>query len=926
MQRKYDAPQFRVQDTRTVAETRVERADTRPQTNIEVGDSSWKDKLFQQFAGVAEKGLNKAADIEYTNLYLEGQAAAGVIQSEEELQGNPLTRDWKVAGYRDTMGKLALADQEAQFAADLPDLRQQDPEKFNQYLSERRGRMTPAMAGMSREARAAAAGQMLLQDRAATQQYTAEHAKFIIEQKSQAIHTQVGAALKTLSTLQLQAATGQINMDSYLAKMRSTAGVVVGSIWMDPSLKHVAPQLTYEVLQNTLAQDQVDLYEFTQNNAIPDGKGGESTLVSRLPAEAQVKLANQYREAYARTNDARSMYRFEQVAQVEAQIDNDQYQGTDEDLKRLLQPMVLHKTIPATKYQAILNKYYDKSYKNEVQSGLADATLRGDVNYIYSSGKSIQDGVNALEKNMGRRGITPEQRLQTWLKVGDSGLTEGYKKAGEYLGVSLRSMVNSKDGTVLPQHVAVFKSINSAIRAAEDKGYSNTRATVLSGLGEEDRMFAEQIMRRVDDGASVDEAVARAQKIQEQDSQLTPSVKAARGAQSATQISKEIDSIESRNWAETAWAWTKSAFGSQDATADLKLRPYSAIGARDNWFSDGPTVQFYTESVKNAVRQEANNTLLIRPSASVDEVMSVAKANVAARTIKTQQGPLIMPRNVNLQSTFGVGPGNQAAIGDAIDGILHETVPDSRWQLTFDQGRLFAQEFNKDGQRVGNGVFIGADQIKAKIVQTNEKELVKATETYGPGKTVSGDGVRVQYNGTNTAGVQYTWMMSLRDNLVAHEGIKSTPYTDLSGNKDRAGNVIQTVGVGVSSHNPRYPKVGKDGKVTGEEINRSFLEASNDAATAGAQISRNLNLNTEGAFLLFSELAYQSGTAFMSQKNKTGDRYREFADALNSKDVDAAQDAFKQTAAWYYSRDPKNPDKETRRQKSYLRLIEKALM
>ena len=113
--------------------------------------------------------------------------------------------------------------------------------------------------------------------------------------------------------------------------------------------------------------------------------------------------------------------------------------------------------------------------------------------------------------------------------------------------------------------------------------------------------------------------------------------------------------------------------------------------------------------------------------------------------------------------------------------------------------------------------------------------------------------------------------------------------------------------------------------MTVEDIRRSFEEASNDAAIAGSKVARDLGRHNQPTFMLMSELAYQSGTAFMSQQNKTGERYREFANALKSGNVEAAQEAFKRTAAWYYSADPKNREKITPRQQNYLRLIQQSL-
>ena len=924
MQRQYQAPEFRVRDTREFQQSQVAAADTRVAPPLIVGDDSWRDKMLEQLGGTAANMLNKMADIEFSNLYLEGQAKAGVIESEEELQGNPLTRDWQVAGYRDTMGKLALADTEAQFAVDIAKLREKGPEEIQAYLATRREKLMPALGSMSREARAAAAGQLLLQDRAATKTWTTEHAKFIIEQKSQAVHTQWNTSLRTLGNAQIKKQLGELQDKDYNEQLRSTVGTMVQSVWMDGSLPQgVKQQLTFEMLQNALTNDSVDLYDFVASNEIPDGAGGASTLMSRLTGEQQGKVANSYREAQSRTRDARNMAVAAQVANLEAQIDNDAYTGTYEDLTGMLDPMLVSKGITGERRQGIINKFLDKQYKGEQNSALAELYLRGDLNGIFSAGKEQTDGLKALDAMLTRRKASPEQRLNAYLQSGLNGMDGGFKKAGEVLGTALRQ-VRSPDGTVLPQHLATVRTINNAVRQAEERGQTGIRVALLSGLAEGDRMFAERVFAQVDGGASYDEAVQKATDTEAKEAQLTPAVKAAQTQQVAKAVTSEIAALESRGVLSSTWTWAKSIFSS-DAAADLQLRPWSGVGDRDGWFSDGPTVQFYTQRVREELANEANHVLLQSPGASADQVISVAKANVAARTISTRFGPLTMPRNVKLEDAFGVGKGNQAAIGPALDAMLKETKEDANWQLAFVNGRLFAQEVDRTGQRVGTGTYLNPKDVSTKIKQMTDAEQEKANSVFGSGRRVQQDGVTIQFNGLNTAGVPATWMMGYRDNLVNHEGIRATPYQDLSGAKDTKGNPIMTVGVGVSSHNPRYPKVQPDGTVKVEDIRRSFVEASNDAAIAGSKAARDLGRHDQPTFMLMSELAYQSGTAFMSQQNKTGERYREFANALKSGNVEAAQEAFKRTAAWYYSADPKNRDKITPRQQNYLRLIQQSL-
>lgn len=924
MQRQYQAPEFRTRDTREFQQSKVAGADTRAQAPLIVGDDSWRDKMLESLGNQASGVLSKMADIELNNQYLEGQAQAGVIESEEELQGNPLTRDWKVAGYRDTMGKLALADIEAQFATDIGKLREKGPEELQTYLATRRGKIMPALGSMSREARAAAAGQLLLQDRAAIKSHTTEHAKFIIEQKSQAVHTQWNTSLRTLGAAQVRNQLGELQDNDYNEQLRSTVGTMVQSVWMDDSLPYsVKQQLTSEMLQSALANDSVDLYDFVASNDIPDGNGGKSSLMARLTGEQQLKVANGYREAQSRTRDARNLFQMEQVANLEAQIDNEAYPGSYDDLTRLLDPMVISKSMTGERRQSIINKYLDKQYKGEQSSELAAMYMRGDLNGIMNSGKDQTDGLKALDAMLARSKVTPEQRLQTYLNSGLNGMEGGFKRAGEVLGTALRQS-RSPDGTVLPQHLATVRTIDQAIRKAEAAGQTGVRVQLLSGMSEGDRMFTERILAQIDGGAAPDEAVHRATELEAKEADMTPAVKAARTQQTATAVTKAIEGLEPRGLLSSTWTWAKSMF-SADASADLTLRPKSLVGDRDGWFGDGPTVQFYTARVREELATEASHVLLQNPHSTPEQVISVAKANVASRTISTRFGPLTMPRNVNIEAVFGVGKGNQAAIGPALDAMLKETKGGANWQLAFSNGRLWAQEVDRNGQRVGTGTFLNTRDIKGKIKSMTDAEQDKANQTFGSGRRIQQGRVTVQFNGLNTAGVPATWMMDYRNNLINHEGVRDKPYQDLSGAMDTKGLPIMTVGVGVSSHNPNYPKVNPDGTVSPQEIQRSFVQASNDAAIAGSKVARDLGRYDQPTFMLMSELAYQSGTAFMSQQNKTGGRYREFATEYKAGDVQKAQDAFKRTAAWYYSADPKNRNKITPRQQSYLRLIEQSL-
>jgi hypothetical protein len=470
--------------------------------------------MLSQFARQGAEHLDKMADIEFSNLYLEGQAAAGVIESEAELQGNTLTRDWKVAGYRDTMGKLALADSEAKFSVDLKTLREGSSEDLQGYLAKRRAEIMPGIAGMSREARAAATGQLLLQDRAAVQSWTSEHTKFVIEQKQKAIATQHNVALASMGAAQAKFRMGDTTEKDFNAQVQATAGTMVGSVWMDSSLpEDVKQNMTFEMLQMTLGNDSVELYDFLAQNALPDGTGGTSTLLSRLPMPKQQQIANAYREAQSRTNDQRNMRDLATVATIEAHIQTNKFDKGYAELAETLDPLVQRKVISGEKAAGILKAFTVKQLEAQAGANLRTLAITGDTHGIFSAGATHEQAMKALDEHLASSGATPDVRLNSYLTAGVNGTDGAFQRAGAMLSSSLRQ-IRQPDGTVLPQHKQVYETIAAAVTRAESGSNPNmnARMQLLSGMGEQDRTFLTRVwaLQEKPFSRSLDAALAEA--------------------------------------------------------------------------------------------------------------------------------------------------------------------------------------------------------------------------------------------------------------------------------------------------------------------------------------------------------------------------------------------------------------------------------
>lgn len=935
----YNPVDFQRQDTRRVQQQDIGVAS--PQVNAPVVIDNEREMLAGLASEIAKGSsalMNKALDISIENAYLEGAAEVGSTQSEAELQADPLTRDWKVAGFRDTTAKFAIADAEAQLNYDMADgvrLREQDPKAMQQYLNARRNKLLPTLQGMSGQQRTQAMVKLALSDRAAIAQHRADHTAFIVDTKLQAIGASLNTNLSLLTQSKAKLAIGALDPQDYNKKIASVAGSLGSDIWGDTSLPYeVRQKMTMQALEQTLASDNVDLYDFLDQTEFEDERLGTATLTQRLQPEDQVKLAGKYREAMTRSEALRTMAANKQLALMTSDMENDRFNGTYKDAESFADAMLANKAMSGSEYITFLKKARDWANRSQTNNVLASAYLSGDRIAIDDLAKSEADGVNAVERMLKTSGATPEQRMSTWLDAGAKGMPTAYKKVGEMLETSL-SQMELKDSPMLPEHIKSLDSVMTIIADKEASGEYNTRINVLSGLSDSKRLRMERMLELHRTGLPLQGALNMVLAREATEASVTPTARAASSVKLKQDVFKQVDDLDSRSFLDTLGLNVSSLWNTQDA-AKLKIAPSNEMGSRDGWFSDSDTVRYYESIYRGAVKDEAEHVMLVGYQDTPKAVMNAAMAGVAARTVQTKQGPLILPRGVDLQRVFGVGPGNQANIGKALDVILKQTKEDARYRLSFAQGTVFAQEYDKNGVPIGMGMNIAPKDVRAALDHIETKADLRNNDLYGAGTLATlgsassegfgkGDGISFRYNGDNNAAVGNDWMFEFRSKLVEHELVRTTPYKDASGKKDAEGNPIMTAGVGVSSHNPYYPKVGADGKVAVEDIRSSFLGASNAAAKAGRLYTEQTGLKGKEWFLLFSELSYQSGDAFLTQKNPTGNMYRDFVAKAQSGDKEAAIEAFKKTAAWYYSANRKQPSKLTKRQQDYLNLINNAM-
>lgn len=888
-----------VRDTRQINSAQVQDANVRPNTTVQVGDQSWRTNLLDSIAGTAFKLADKAMGVAQENAYLEGQIAASTGKAEEELDTNIFTKDWAVAGHRDTLGKIALADSESQLALDMQELRTKSPSEMQAYLNARREKLTPLMSSMSREQRQAIFGQMVVSDRAAMSKHTSEHTKYVIDTRAKANQALLLPALTELAETRKAAATGNASPSEYNTSLQKVAGVVYNGILNDPVLAKapdIQKKMVVSVLEQAMASDDVNLYQALRDNPLPGSTDGRSAL-SMLDEDDLVKLGKQYRETMQRTVAQRNTMAITVKASDEAQMANGTFKGTFSEVQSKANQWLTEGVIDKGGYESYLQQFFTHQSKFEDMEALADAAIRNDVQFMTGRNKSQAQAYDALDAKWAKAAqngqpVPLHAQVGALLMGVNNGSTEAAKRMGVRVGPAIMQLARA-DGTLDQQHAQVLATANAAYEKATEAGFA---PRILEGMTDEQQTRFLSLREHMRAGKSADEALKAVLGAEQRNAGLTPSQKAAITEAKGKEITAALQKVDGIGVFRSIGLHISSMWNPTDA-ARLQISP------RENWFSNNTVVGDYVAKTRAELAQEMNALSLTSPYLSADALLEKASAQVAQRTIKTEHGPMILPRGSNAAAFFGVpGSVDNDTIGTALNNVL-KVKDGNRMAFEVAQGAVIFREYDRDGNPTSNGGRLDPKSVQGAVKELLDKRTQQRSEVYGTGRTVVKDGVQITFNGENSAGVSSDLMFKFRANLVNNEGVRNTVYKDTLNNP--------TVGVGIANK-AYWPKINPDGRVDRSEIERTFRVASNDAVVAGARAAQATGLQGDNWTLMLSELAYQSGTSFHKLS-----KYQSFFNAAKSGDKAATIEAFKQTKAYEVSGES--------RRKHYLSLIDNAM-
>ncbi len=812
---------------------------------IDTNESSTT-RLLGSIVGEGLKLVNQAIEINKTEAYLTGAAKAGQIASEDELEGDIFTRDYQRAGYRDTMGRVAIAENEARIMRDMPAMREKSPEEFNSYLAERRAELMGSLEGMSRQQRSGAFQNMLMNDRAAIKTHQSEHMKFQVETENRSVQ----AAVKIKHTA-MDKAKVKDDAATYQAATDAAFSTYQSAIVQNPKLSAKNKSaLLVEAMSAALESDHQGLYTLMKEAEIPLADGVSGTMASLIPFEDAVKLSKAYRGSLEHTEAQRSFGFTLEVARMRADWDDPSKPLMPEaQVRAQVEEGVRRGFYKMEKVDGIMQDYYKASAKKAVQGPLAAAWASGDQDKIGRLGKTDEEGLEAWLNTVGTT-MNPAERVASLTTIG---LVQGRPAALKQLGREIApglAQLGMTENLDMGNAQALASTLLMLDKTEKSVGMSGATAALMSSYPQEmqDKLMSYREFLRL--GHSPDVAVTMMMKYLEANSKMDPQTRAAMGVSHGKDNADIIGSMEPRSLLDTLGLGLKSIV-SKGAGDRL------ATSVRSSWFENPERVAEVGADMKYAMAEELRILSLTHPMASKEARQSMATAQLIGRTVETSSGPLMIPRGTSLQSFFGVPTSTGAQrVGAAIDEAV-APADGNRLAYSVQNGKIAFREFGKDGQLIRSG-HIDPKQVAPMVSMQQDRESEQFRVVHGGGRTLSG----VTFNGDNTSGLDNVHVFNTRQSLL------------------QSGAAIKV----------NMKSMSKEQKAV---VDKQFMLMTDKAVSAARLPMKTTGKTGQAALTFFTELALISDNKFTSDK-----QYRPLLQAMVGTDPAPALTALYQTPAY----------------------------
>lgn len=869
----------------------------------------------QQFAEAKmQAGLEEA--------YMSGIAQFSTGVAEAELQASPFTRDWVLAGFRDTAGKMKLAEAEVQTLKLIQDMKEDSPTKFLQALEARRAALVPQFDGMSRGQRGSMFAQLITSDQAAIQKHAMAHGEFIMDTKKQGVYTQ----LSTLSEV-MNAEKGKTTYGSAVDSFMTT--LLANSLLDDSLTANMQQSYLAQGIEHAIASGNHQVYELFASGeyTFPDGSTG--TVLSRLPLDTQNKLGGQYRSAVGGILTEDKIASLQWVGEIEAAFTNPDATLPDRAAFRDRTARLAQAGVISPSKLSSLTADYEKNYLKKNMTGvMANDYVNGNWQAILNRGGTVQAAFESADILQRRQGTPAPQRIANNLALAQKySDPDAFKYIGKEVALHFRNM--GKPGAKPPTEMDA--KVQQVVVGMFDKWRKegNTLAEVhmLAGMSEEDARTTQTVIGKL---LQTGDAASAVQSMHDDQALIAVDRKNQEEAAKlgVTQYMEEFK----------AEYLTPALFGF--------LNPFNEAGALSNalttdlsigqampFFGSGAPIYTADEQAQLAVvvegyflEEAAANPIQVRTKEGAKNAYVAALAKAEANSINHEDGKLHLAKGSDIMSLFStreaysqkgngyIGKALSQYANDKIKGTIGGKVA---WFQSPGGGDILTyKHMDNDGRMLSRST-VSAKEIGGYARNLYEGETRTAAVTAGESRQLQGDGGVVNVTGESPTPVEPATMIKLRETLLRNEAIRYKAYED---GKDENGNIRIAVGVGVNQTSGLLPKGMKKGdEVDQDFVDRTFAVATNRVAQQAWDFMGSHTVRGDDAFLFFAELAYQSGQRGLNNS-------RPLVKAIEANDAPKAMEALEGMAAFIHSKHPESKVKgDSPRQKHYRQMVRKIM-
>lgn len=902
--RESAAPQGALQDTRRYSAPQISQGNVQPDYVRTVGDQSWRQNMIGNLVNMGNNLVSKYVDNELTNAYLKGSAQAELGKVETELETDPFTKNWQVAGFRDNMGRLTHAKQEADLAKDMQWLREKSPEEMSQYLAKQRNELLPVLEGMSGEMRSKMIPTMALRDQAALQNYKTQHQQHIWDVTGKTLTQGISQGITQLGTIKEMNQGG----DAYI---KQTQSVMAGIIDMRTSNLPQAQKdiLTQEVAELALTQGHTGLYLAMRDAVVPDyiGPNGKMTsnglsMLESLPVPTQEKLSKAFQTAEQASNALAHQDFRDNFIKESAALDNGVSTLDHAQWKAILDTGSRLKIISPEQRDKAITRWEDAQFKRNDSLVLGQAFLSNNTSAIYQHPKGMS-GAEANAKELLAKMPLPVQ-IQTLANSVALGNTNANKLLGERMNPTLMAL-QVTDGKMTPEHAEALAQIHSTMDALE-KDQKLVPDEIYRGMSDTAKMRLMRLRELNKDGQTGAAGVAAMLRAEEKHSSYTEQEKAVLAQDAVRADEKFLTGIGGQGLFSRTADRVMGVF-SRDSALRYQMEGKGVVPDADP-AAQAKLRDAYVQTWQSAVRDEMRSLALqgANSAGSSEARAEAAMAAVINRTVSTGHGAMIVPRGQTVQKYFGVADATPPSLIDSAiaNHPQFKATAEGGWvQMDATPQGIRFQEFDRNAIRVpGRAGIVKPGDLAPAIEAQKAPNRKLIQDTMGAGVPYSSGGIMFNYNGVNTAGVSEIDMLKFRKNLIQNEGVRSKPYDDATGKELKAGDTPtgnKTIGVGIA-HESFWPETRPDGSVSNEAIAASFIKASNNAALQAVRTQESTGIKNSASFQLFAEFTYRGKGNF-----------KQFEDAIKTRDESAALEALKKTTAYSMSKATRRKHYET---------------